>query len=62
MPFVVWAAFRFGQRGVTTAIAAVCAIALWYTLRAKRGPFAAVPLNETLLLLLLFVAPWCSPA
>ena len=29
VPFVVWAAFRFGQRGVTAMVAAVCAIALW---------------------------------
>jgi len=29
VPFVVWAAFRFGQREVTSAIAAVCAMALW---------------------------------
>jgi len=29
VPFVVWAAFRFGQREVTTAIAAICAMALW---------------------------------
>ncbi|HEV3007954.1 MAG TPA: MASE1 domain-containing protein [Burkholderiales bacterium] len=29
VPFIVWAAFRFGQREVMTAIAAVCAIALW---------------------------------
>jgi signal transduction histidine kinase len=29
VPFIVWAAFRFGQREVTTATAAVCALALW---------------------------------
>jgi signal transduction histidine kinase len=56
VPFVVWAAFRFGQRGVTTAVAAVCAMALWYTLVVKRGPFASHPMHEALLLLLLFVA------
>src|SRR5687768_15233225 len=56
VPFVVWAALRFGQRGVTTAVVAVCAIALWYTLHEQAGPFAATPPNETLLLLLLFMA------
>jgi signal transduction histidine kinase len=56
VPFVVWAAFRFGQRGVTTAIAAVCAMALWYTLAVQRGPFAGHPPHEALLLLLIFVA------
>jgi PAS domain S-box-containing protein len=55
VPFVIWAAFRFSQREVTTATVAVCAMALWYTLRQERGPFSAVPLNESLLLLLLFV-------
>jgi signal transduction histidine kinase len=55
VPFVVWAAFRFGQREVTTASALICAMALWYTLRAGIGPFANVPLNESLLLLLVFV-------
>ncbi|HEY7238006.1 MAG TPA: MASE1 domain-containing protein [Burkholderiales bacterium] len=55
VPFIIWAGFRFSQREVTTATAAVCAIALWYTLRQLRGPFSAVPLNESLLLLLLFV-------
>ena len=29
VPFIVWAAFRFGQRGVTLVAAAVCALALW---------------------------------
>ena len=56
VPFVVWAAFRFGQREVTTVSAVICALALWYTLRAGTGPFASVPLNESLLLLLVFVS------
>jgi signal transduction histidine kinase len=29
VPFIVWTAFRFGQREVTTATAVVCALALW---------------------------------
>ena len=45
VPFIVWAAFRFGQREVTTAIAGVCVMALWYTARQP----------EALLLLLLFI-------
>jgi signal transduction histidine kinase len=49
VPFIVWAAFRFGQREVTSAIAVVCAMALWYTLEDDRG-------HESLLLLLLFVS------
>jgi PAS domain S-box-containing protein len=55
VPFIIWAAFRFTQREVTSAATAICAIALWYTLRRDLGPFARLPLDEALLLLLLFV-------
>jgi PAS domain S-box-containing protein len=53
-PFVIWAAFRFGQREVTTANAVVCGLAIWYTVE-QRSPFALFSLNESLLLLLAFV-------
>jgi len=56
VPLIVWAAFRFGQREVTTAIAVVCALALWYTLSDEIGPFATAPRNESLLLLLAFIS------
>ncbi|TMI34346.1 MAG: hypothetical protein E6H41_13025, partial [Betaproteobacteria bacterium] len=56
VPLIVWAAFRFGQREVTTAITVVCALALWYTLSEESGPFATAPLNESLLLLLAFIS------
>jgi len=56
VPFIVWAAFRFGQREVTTASAVICAMALWYTLHGDVGPFGSLPPNESLLLLLAFVA------
>jgi diguanylate cyclase (GGDEF)-like protein len=52
LPFIIWAAFRFGQREVSTAIAVVCTIAVWYTLR--RPDLFALPLNEWLLMLLSF--------
>ncbi len=55
LPFILWAAFRFGQREVTTAIAAVCGVAVWYVLE-RRDLFAAVPLNELLLMLLTFIS------
>jgi len=41
VPFIVWAAFRFGQREVTTATAAVCAMALW---SMPQESFALLPL------------------
>src|SRR5205823_961226 len=56
VPLIVWAAFRFGQREVTTAITVVCALALRYTLGEESGPFATAPLNESLLLLLAFIS------
>jgi len=56
VPFIIWAAFRFGQREVTLTAATVCAMALWYTLRSETGPFAVLPPNESLLLLVVFVS------
>jgi PAS domain S-box-containing protein len=56
VPFIVWAAFRFGQRGVTTATAAICAIALWSTLLEQTGPFATPPAHYPVLLLLMFIS------
>jgi diguanylate cyclase (GGDEF)-like protein len=55
LPFVMWAAIRFRQREVTTLIAAVCAIAIYFTVKG-RGPFAAESLNASLLLLLAFMS------
>jgi integral membrane sensor domain MASE1 len=54
LPFVVWSAFRFGQREVTTVGATVSVIAIWYTL-AGRGEFARPAMNESLLCLLAFI-------
>jgi PAS domain S-box-containing protein len=55
VPFIVWAAFRFGQRETNTAVAVVSAIALWYTVSQQTGPFAAPPKHEALLVLLTFI-------
>jgi len=54
VPFFVWAAFRFGQREVATAVVAVSVIAIWGTLRGF-GPFARATPNESLLLLQAFM-------
>jgi PAS domain S-box-containing protein len=56
MPFIVLAAFRFGQREVMSACAVICGVALWYTLRGDVGPWSELPQNEMLLLLLAFVS------
>lgn len=55
LPFIIWAAFRFGQRELCAAIAVVCVMAVWFTLNG-RGPFATVSLNIALLLLLAFIS------
>ena len=55
LPFIVWAAFRFTQREVTTVTAAVCAIAISDTMN-NLGSATPATLNETLLLLLLFTS------
>jgi diguanylate cyclase (GGDEF)-like protein len=54
LPFIIWAAFRFGLREVTTAIATACGVALWYAVD-QRQAFASLPLNELLLMLLTFI-------
>lgn len=55
LPFIIWAAVRFGQREVTALVAAVCAIAISFTV-AGRGPFVTERLNESLLFLLAFMS------
>ncbi|HXZ97151.1 MAG TPA: diguanylate cyclase [Burkholderiales bacterium] len=55
LPFIIWAAFRFSRREVTTAIAAVCCVAVWYSIEG-RGPFALHTLNLSLLMLLAFIS------
>ena len=53
LPFIIWAAIRYGPRGVTTATAMLCAIAIWHTLR-NGGLFGIDSLNVSLLFLLTY--------
>jgi len=55
LPFMIWAALRFSQRIVTTAIAFVSAFAVDHTINGM-GPFALWSLNESLLTLLAFIS------
>jgi anti-anti-sigma factor len=57
VPFLIWAAFRFGARDATTVVALVAAVAVAGTLH-KLGPFAvaAAQPNVSLLYLSLFMA------
>jgi diguanylate cyclase (GGDEF)-like protein len=50
VPFLLWAAFRFGQREVATAIALLSSIAVWGTLGGY-GPFVQTTQDESLVLL-----------
>ena len=54
VPVLVWAAFRFGPRETATTAVMLSGIALWGTLHGF-GPFAKNALNESLLLLQLFM-------
>jgi diguanylate cyclase (GGDEF)-like protein len=49
-PFLLWAAYRFGQREAATACVLLAWIALWGTLHGF-GPFVRTNPNESLLLL-----------
>src|SRR2546425_975882 len=54
IPFVLWAAFRFGARGAATALVLLCGIAIRGTLEGF-GPFVGRTPNESLLLLQAFM-------
>jgi PAS domain S-box-containing protein len=55
IPLLLWAAFRFGPRGVSTAIALLSAIAIWGTIHGYGG-FAFYSKNEGLLFLQAYIA------
>jgi diguanylate cyclase (GGDEF)-like protein len=54
IPFLMWAAFRYGRRKAVTAICVLSAIATWGTLHGF-GPFSGESQNTSLLLLQAFV-------
>jgi diguanylate cyclase (GGDEF)-like protein len=54
IPFLVWAAFRFGRRKAVTAVCALAGIATWGTFHGF-GPFARESVNTSLLLLQTFM-------
>ena len=55
IPLLVWAAFRFGPRGVATSLVPFAAISIWGTVHGYGG-FAIYPRNEGLLFLQAYVA------
>ena len=51
LPLIIWAAFRFSRREVTTAGAVVCSIAVWYTVeQGARSPRTTQPVAGVCLL------------
>ncbi|HEV8640987.1 MAG TPA: MASE1 domain-containing protein [Methylomirabilota bacterium] len=54
IPWLVWAAFRFGPREAATAAVITSGIAVWDTVHGF-GPFVRQTINESLLLLQAFV-------
>jgi len=54
IPFLIWAAFRFGQREAATALTVLAGLAIWGTMRGA-GPFLRPSHNESLLLLQAFM-------
>ena len=54
IPFLVWAAFRFGPRKAATCLAILSGLATWGTLQGY-GPFVRATQNESLLLLQVFM-------
>jgi len=55
IPALLWAAFRYRQRGAATSLAVLTGIAVWGTLHGL-GPFVRETQNESLLLLQAFMA------
>jgi diguanylate cyclase (GGDEF)-like protein len=54
IPFLIWAAFRFGRRKAATALCGISVIAAWGTLHGY-GPFARESQNMSLLLMQSFM-------
>ena len=60
IPFLIWAAFRFGRRKAATAILVLSVIATWGTMHGF-GPFATDSQNISLLLLQAFIGITALP-
>lgn len=54
VPFLIWAAFRLGQKGVTISSVVVSVLAIWGTSKGL-GPFVGRSVNDSLLVLQVFL-------
>ncbi len=52
-PFAIWASLRMGQIGASSTVLVVSGIAIWSTIH-ELGPFADMPVNDSLILLQTF--------
>ena len=62
IPLVIWAGFRFYQKGVTLAIVFISAFTIWQTIQGYGPFFVKNSLNQSLLLLELFFVVLTSTA
>lgn len=60
MPFLIWAAVRFGPTGVSTALVLVATLALWETVNYQ-GPFVAPSPTESAVSIQLFLVVVSAP-
>ena len=60
LPFLLWAAVRFGLRGVCLSVLALGAMSIWGVMRG-RGPFAADLPVDNAASLILFLNVICAP-
>ena len=58
IPGLAWAAYRFGQRGVSLSSLLIASVAIWGTTRGL-GPFVMGDLNNSLILLVSFIVLYC---
>jgi PAS domain S-box-containing protein len=60
MPFLLWAAVRFGPRGVSLSLCLVAMLSIWYAVH-NRGPFSAPSLEQKVLSIQLFLIVVSTP-
>jgi two-component system, LuxR family, sensor kinase FixL len=60
LPFLLWAAVRFGPGGASLSLLTTTLIAIWAATQ-RRGPFGALPLNEGVFALQIFLTVVAIP-
>jgi PAS domain S-box-containing protein len=60
MPFLLWAAVRFGPRGASLSLSFIALLSIWYAVE-NRGPFSAQPVEQKILSIQLFLIVVSTP-